>query len=143
MKIYKEEIFGPVLSMMTTETYEDALKLVNDHELGNGAAVFTKVETFAKHFTENAKIGMIGVNVPIPVPVAYHSFEWMETLIVWRPFNARSRRCAILTKLKTATVTWVEDNAGPEFTIPVFILIKLKVKLNERNKYKNISEKNT
>jgi malonate-semialdehyde dehydrogenase (acetylating)/methylmalonate-semialdehyde dehydrogenase len=61
MKIYKEEIFGPVLSMMTTDTYEEALKLVNDHELGNGAAVFTKSGMIAKHFTENAKIGMIGV----------------------------------------------------------------------------------
>ena len=81
MKIYKEEIFGPVLSMMTTETYEEALNLVNEHELGNGAAVFTKSGNIAKHFTENAKIGMIGVNVPIPVPVAYHSFGgWKRSL---------------------------------------------------------------
>ena len=119
MKIYKEEIFGPVLSMMTTEKYEDALKLVNDHELGNGAAVFTRSGNIAKHFTENAKIGMIGVNVPIPVPVAYLSFGgWKRSLFgdhaIHGPDGVR-----FYTKLKTATVTWVEDNAGPEFTIPV------------------------
>ena len=119
MKIYKEEIFGPVLSMMTTKKYEDALKLVNDHELGNGAAVFTKSGNIAKHFTENAKIGMIGVNVPIPVPVAYHSFGgWKRSLFgdhsIHGPDGVR-----FYTKLKTATITWNEDNAGPEFTIPV------------------------
>ena len=119
MRIYKEEIFGPVLSMMTTETYEDALKLVNDHELGNGAAVFTKSGNIAKHFTENAKIGMIGVNVPIPVPVAYHSFGgWKRSLFGDHSMHG-PEGIRFYTKLKTATVTWVEDNAGPEFTIPV------------------------
>ena len=119
MKIYKEEIFGPVLSMMKTETYEEALNLVNDHELGNGAAVFTKSGNIAKHFTENAKIGMIGVNVPIPVPVAYHSFGgWKRSLFgdhsIHGPDGVR-----FYTKLKTTTVTWSDDDAGPEFTIPV------------------------
>ena len=119
MRIYKEEIFGPVLSMMTTETYEDALKLVNDHELGNGAAVFTKSGNIAKHFTENAKIGMIGVNVPIPVPVAYHSFGgWKRSLFGDHSMHG-PEGIRFYTRLKTATVTWVEDNAGPEFTIPV------------------------
>ncbi len=119
MKIYKEEIFGPVLSMMKTETYEEALNLVNDHELGNGAAVFTKSGNIAKHFTENAKIGMIGVNVPIPVPVSYHSFGgWKRSLFgdhsIHGPDGVR-----FYTKLKTTTVTWSDDDAGPEFTIPV------------------------
>ena len=119
MKIYKEEIFGPVLSMMTTDTYEDALKLVNDHELGNGAAVFTKSGMIAKHFTENAKIGMIGVNVPIPVPVAYHSFGgWKRSLFGDHSMHG-PEGVRFYTKLKTATVTWSEDNSGPEFTIPV------------------------
>jgi len=118
-KIYKEEIFGPVLSMMTTDTYEEALKLVNDHELGNGAAVFTKSGMIAKHFTENAKIGMIGVNVPIPVPVAYHSFGgWKRSLFGDHSMHG-PEGVRFYTKLKTATVTWSEDNSGPEFTIPV------------------------
>ena len=119
MKIMNEEIFGPVLSMMKTETYEEALNLVNDHELGNGAAVSTKSGNIAKHFTENAKIGMIGVNVPIPVPVAYHSFGgWKRSLFgdhsIHGPDGVR-----FYTKLKTTTVTWSDDDAGPEFTIPV------------------------
>ena len=119
MKIYKEEIFGPVLSMVTTDTYEEALNLVNDHELGNGAAVFTKSGNIAKHFTENAKNGMIGVNVPIPVPVAYHSFGgWKRSLFGDHSMHG-PEGVRFYTKLKTATVTWVEDNAGPEFTIPV------------------------
>ncbi len=119
MKIYKEEIFGPVLSIMTTEKYEDALKLVNDHELGNGAAVFTRSGNIAKHFTENAKIGMIGVNLPIPVPVAYHSFGgWKRSLFGDHSMHG-PEGVRFYTKLKTASVTWVEDNAGPEFTIPV------------------------
>ena len=119
MKIYKEEIFGPVLSMMTTDSYEDALKLVNDHELGNGAAVFTKSGMIAKHFTENAKIGMIGVNVPIPVPVAYHSFGgWKRSLFGDHSMHG-PEGVRFYTKLKTATVTWSEDDKGPEFTIPV------------------------
>ena len=119
MKIYKEEIFGPVLSMMTTDTYEEALKLVNDHELGNGAAVFTKSGMIAKHFTENAKIGMIGVNVPIPVPVAYHSFGgWKRSLFGDHSMHG-PEGVRFYSKLKTATVTWSEDDNGPEFTIQV------------------------
>ncbi len=119
MKIYKEEIFGPVLSMMKTETYEEALNLVNDHELGNGAAVFTKSGNIAKHFTENAKIGMIGVNVPIPVPVAYHSFGgWKRSLFGDHSIHGPDG-VKFYTKLKTTTVTWSDDDAGPEFTIPV------------------------
>ena len=97
----------------------EALNLVNDHELGNGAAVFTKSGNIAKHFTENAKIGMIGVNVPIPVPVAYHSFGgWKRSLFGDHSMHG-PEGVRFYTKLKTATVTWVEDNAGPEFTIPV------------------------
>ena len=99
--------------------YKTALKLVNDHELGNGAAVFTKSGMIAKHFTENAKIGMIGVNVPIPVPVAYHSFGgWKRSLFGDHAMHG-PEGIRFYTKLKTATVTWSEDNSGPEFTIPV------------------------
>ena len=119
MKIYKEEIFGPVLSMMTTETYEEALNLVNDHELGNGAAVFTKSGNIAKHFTENAKIGMIGVNVPIPVPVAYHSFGgWKRSLFGDHSMHG-PEGVRFYTKLKTVTSRWPKSiKSGPEFVLP-------------------------
>jgi malonate-semialdehyde dehydrogenase (acetylating) / methylmalonate-semialdehyde dehydrogenase len=119
MTICKEEIFGPVLSIVNVEKYNEALKLVDDHELGNGAAIFTKSGNIAKHFTENAQAGMIGVNVPIPVPVAYHSFGgWKKSLYGDHAMHG-PEGVRFYTKLKTATITWVEDNAGPEFTLPV------------------------
>jgi malonate-semialdehyde dehydrogenase (acetylating) / methylmalonate-semialdehyde dehydrogenase len=119
MAIYKEEIFGPVLSIVNVEKYNEALKLVDDHELGNGAAIFTKSGNIAKHFTENAQAGMVGVNVPIPVPVAYHSFGgWKKSLYGDHAMHG-PEGVRFYTKLKTATITWVEDNAGPEFTLPV------------------------
>ncbi|MFC1665630.1 CoA-acylating methylmalonate-semialdehyde dehydrogenase, partial [Pseudomonadota bacterium] len=74
MKIYQEEIFGPVLSIVRVDDYDEAVKLVNDHEYGNGVAIFTRDGDCARDFTSRAKIGMVGVNVPIPVPVAYYSF---------------------------------------------------------------------
>ncbi|HEX9703006.1 MAG TPA: CoA-acylating methylmalonate-semialdehyde dehydrogenase, partial [Rhodospirillales bacterium] len=74
MSIYKEEIFGPVLSVVRAKDYEDAVKMVNDHEYGNGTAIFTRDGDAARDFASRARIGMIGVNLPIPVPVAYHSF---------------------------------------------------------------------
>ena len=83
MKIYKEEIFGPVLSVVRTKNYEDAIKLVNDHEFGNGTSIYTSDGEIARHFTANIKIGMVGVNVPIPVPMAFHSFGGLEKLVIW------------------------------------------------------------
>src|SRR5204863_8281959 len=73
MRIYKEEIFGPVLSVVRAPDFEDAVKLVNDHEYGNGVAIFTRDGDAAREFTQRIQIGMAGVNVPIPVPVAFHS----------------------------------------------------------------------
>ena len=81
MSIYKDEIFGPVLSVVRARSYEEAVGLVNDHEYGNGAAIFTRDVDAARDFWARARIGMAGVNVPIPVPVAYHSFGgWKRSL---------------------------------------------------------------
>ncbi|MCB1815277.1 MAG: CoA-acylating methylmalonate-semialdehyde dehydrogenase, partial [Candidatus Competibacteraceae bacterium] len=74
MRIYREEIFGPVLSLVRAQNFEEALQLCSDHEYGNGAAIFTRDGDAAREFSNRAQIGMVGVNVPIPVPVAYHSF---------------------------------------------------------------------
>ena len=74
MKIYKEEIFGPVLSVVRVKNFDEALKLVNDHEFGNGVSIFTRDGDTSRTFSNKAKIGMVGINIPIPVPVAYHSF---------------------------------------------------------------------
>ena len=81
MKIYKEEIFGPVLSVVRAKNFEEALKLVNDHEFGNGVSIFTRDGDVGRAFTNQAKIGMVGVNIPIPVPMAFHSFGgWKRSL---------------------------------------------------------------
>jgi malonate-semialdehyde dehydrogenase (acetylating) / methylmalonate-semialdehyde dehydrogenase len=81
MSVYRDEIFGPVLSVVRTETYDDAVRLVNDNPWGNGAAIFTRDGGAAREFQLDAEAGMVGVNVPIPVPVAYHSFGgWKSSL---------------------------------------------------------------
>lgn len=120
MSIYKDEIFGPVLSVVRVNTYEEALQLVNDHEFGNGAAIFTRDGDTARDFSTRARIGMIGVNVPIPVPTAYHSFGgWKRSLFgdhhMHGPEGVR-----FFTRLKTVTQRWPSGiKEGAEFSIPV------------------------
>ena len=81
MDVYKDEIFGPVLSVVRVDTYDEALKLVNDNPYGNGTAIFTRDGGAARQFQFDVKVGMVGINVPIPVPVAYHSFGgWKASL---------------------------------------------------------------
>ena len=81
MRIYREEIFGPVLSVVRVPNFDEALRLVNDHEYGNGTAIFTRDGDAARAFTSGVKVGMVGVNVPIPVPMAFHSFGgWKRSL---------------------------------------------------------------
>jgi malonate-semialdehyde dehydrogenase (acetylating)/methylmalonate-semialdehyde dehydrogenase len=119
MKIYKEEIFGPVLSVVRVPAFEDALKLVNDHEFGNGTAIFTRDGDAAREFASKAKIGMVGVNIPIPVPLAFHSFGgWKKSLFgdihMHGPEGVR-----FYTKLKTVTSRWPTGiRAGAEFIMP-------------------------
>src|SRR4029450_11175285 len=74
MRTYKEEIFGPVLQMVRAPNFEEALKLPSQHEYGNGVAIFTRNGHAAREFTARGNVGMVGINVPIPVPVSYHSF---------------------------------------------------------------------
>lgn len=81
MRIYKEEIFGPVLSVVRAKTYAEAVDLINGHEYANGTAVFTRDAGVARHFAQNIQVGMVGINVPIPVPMAFHSFGgWKRSL---------------------------------------------------------------
>lgn len=119
MRIYQEEIFGPVLSVVRTETFEDALGLVNDHEFGNGTAIFTRNGDAAQNFMSRVRAGMVGVNVPIPVPMAFHSFGgWKRSLFgdhhIHGPEGVR-----FYTRLKTATLRWptgIRSNA--DFIMP-------------------------
>jgi malonate-semialdehyde dehydrogenase (acetylating)/methylmalonate-semialdehyde dehydrogenase len=119
MKIYKEEIFGPVLSIVRAKNYEDAIRLPTEHEYGNGTAIFTRDGDAARDFVARVQVGMVGVNVPIPVPIAYHTFGgWKRSgfgdLNQHGPDSIR-----FYTKTKTVTSRWpsgVKD--GAEFVIP-------------------------
>jgi malonate-semialdehyde dehydrogenase (acetylating)/methylmalonate-semialdehyde dehydrogenase len=119
MTIYKEEIFGPVLSMVRVPDFETAAHLVNAHEYGNGTAIFTRDGDAAREFANRIQIGMVGINVPIPVPMAFHSFGgWKRSLFgdmsVHGPEGVR-----FYTKLKTVTARWPTGiRAGAEFVMP-------------------------
>ncbi|WAC28439.1 CoA-acylating methylmalonate-semialdehyde dehydrogenase [Ancylobacter sp. SL191] len=119
MKIYKEEIFGPVLSVVRVDRYDEALKLVNDHEYGNGAAIFTRDGDSARAFDRDAKAGMIGINVPIPVPVAFHSFGgWKRSIFGDRNVYGMEG-VGFYTKMKTTTARWPTGiREGAQFVIP-------------------------
>lgn len=120
MSIYTDEIFGPVLSMVRAETLEEAVKLPTEHEYGNGVAIFTANGGAARDFATQVNVGMIGINVPIPVPIAYHTFGgWKASgfgdLNQHGPDSFR-----FYTKTKTVTSRWPDDsNAGPQFSMPV------------------------
>jgi len=120
MRIYREEIFGPVLSVVRVSNFDEALQLVNDHEYGNGTAIFTRDGDAARAFTNGVKVGMVGVNVPIPVPMAFHSFGgWKRSLFgdhyVHGPEGVR-----FYTRLKTITARWPKGiREGADFKMPV------------------------
>ncbi|GGA74745.1 methylmalonate-semialdehyde dehydrogenase (acylating) [Nitratireductor aestuarii] len=119
MRIYKEEIFGPVLSVVRAENYEEALRLPTEHEYGNGVAIFTRDGDTARDFTSRVDVGMVGVNVPIPVPIAYYTFGgWKASgfgdLNQHGPDSIR-----FYTKTKTVTSRWPSGiRSGAEFSIP-------------------------
>ena len=119
MTIYKEEIFGPVLSIVRTKNYEEALNLVNNHAFGNGTSIYTSDGEVSRHFTTNCKIGMVGVNVPIPVPMAFHSFGgWKQSLFGDHAMHG-TEGVNFYTKLKTVTSRWPKSiQKGPEFIMP-------------------------
>jgi malonate-semialdehyde dehydrogenase (acetylating)/methylmalonate-semialdehyde dehydrogenase len=119
MRIYKEEIFGPVLSVVRAPDYQTAVNLVNGHEFGNGTAIFTRDGDAAREFASKINIGMVGINVPIPVPVAYHSFGgWKRSLFgdhhMHGPEGVR-----FYTKQKMVTSRWPTGiRAGAEYVMP-------------------------
>jgi malonate-semialdehyde dehydrogenase (acetylating) / methylmalonate-semialdehyde dehydrogenase len=106
MKIYREEIFGPVLSVLRVASFADALRLVNDHEFGNGTAIFTRDGDTARAFASQVKAGMVGINVPIPVPMAFHSFGgWKRSL--FGDHNVHGMEgVRFYTHVKTVTARW-------------------------------------
>jgi malonate-semialdehyde dehydrogenase (acetylating)/methylmalonate-semialdehyde dehydrogenase len=119
MSIYREEIFGPVLSVVRARSYDEAAHMINVHEYGNGTAIFTRDGNAARAFADRIEVGMVGVNVPIPVPVAYHSFGgWKRSIFgdhaIYGPEGVRFN-----TRLKTVTTRWPEDiGQGAVYTFP-------------------------
>ena len=119
MKIYKEEIFGPVLSVVRAHDFEEAVRLPSEHEYGNGVAIFTRDGDAAREFASKVNVGMVGINVPIPVPVAYYTFGgWKRSgfgdLNQYGPDSVR-----FYTKTKTVTSRWPSGvKEGAEFAMP-------------------------
>jgi malonate-semialdehyde dehydrogenase (acetylating)/methylmalonate-semialdehyde dehydrogenase len=119
MRVYQEEIFGPVLTMIRVDTFDEAITLVNDHEYGNGTSIYTRDGDAAREFANGIEVGMVGINVPIPVPLAFHSFGgWKRSL-----FGAMSiygmEGVRFYTRLKTITSRWPTGiRAGADFSMP-------------------------
>ena len=124
MKIYREEIFGPVLVVVRVATLADAVQLINSHEFANGTAVFTRDGGAARAFVQQIEVGMVGVNVPIPVPMAFMSFGgWRRSSFADHAMHGMEG-IRFYTRLKTVTSRWPDspdDGAGggaAEFVMP-------------------------
>lgn len=120
MTSYKEEIFGPVLQVIRVKTMQEAMDLINQHEYGNGTCIYTRDGEAARYFSDNILVGMVGINIPLPVPVAYHSFGgWKRSLFgdlyAYGPDGAR-----FYTRRKTITQRWPSANIreGAQFSMP-------------------------
>jgi malonate-semialdehyde dehydrogenase (acetylating)/methylmalonate-semialdehyde dehydrogenase len=119
MKIYKEEIFGPVLSVVRAETFEEAAKLPTEHEFGNGVAIFTRDGDAARDFAAKVQVGMVGINVPIPVPLAFHTFGGWKKSAFGDTNQHGPEGVKFYTKIKTVTARWPTGiRSGAEFNIP-------------------------
>jgi malonate-semialdehyde dehydrogenase (acetylating)/methylmalonate-semialdehyde dehydrogenase len=119
MRIYKEEIFGPVLSVVRAKNFEEALSLVNEHEFGNGVAIFTRDGDSGRTFASKVQVGMVGINIPIPVPMAFHSFGgWKRSLFGDQHMHG-PEGVRFYTKLKTVTSRWPSGfRSDLEFVMP-------------------------
>jgi malonate-semialdehyde dehydrogenase (acetylating)/methylmalonate-semialdehyde dehydrogenase len=119
MRTYQEEIFGPVLQIVRAESFEEALELPSEHQYGNGVAIFTRNGRAAREFASRVQVGMVGINVPIPVPVAYHTFGGWKRSAFGDANQHGMEGVRFYTKVKTITARWpegaVEDSA---FVIP-------------------------
>jgi len=121
MKIYREEIFGPVLTMVRVPDFAAALELVNAHEFGNGAACYTTDGGTAREFARRVNAGMVGINVPIPVPMAFHSFGGWKRSMFGDHHAYGEEAVRFYTRYKSVMQRWPDpaSSKGPEFTMPV------------------------
>jgi malonate-semialdehyde dehydrogenase (acetylating)/methylmalonate-semialdehyde dehydrogenase len=121
MTIYREEIFGPVLTMVRVPDFAAALELVNAHEYGNGVACFTSDGGTAREFSRRVQAGMVGINVPIPVPMAFHSFGGWKRSLFGDHHAYGEEAVRFYTRYKSVMQRWPDpvSSKGPEFTMPV------------------------
>src|SRR6266568_7064644 len=120
MRIYKEEIFGPVLSVVRAKNFDEAVALPSDHEYGNGVAIFTRNGDVARNFTHKVNCGMVGINVPIPVPLSFHSFGGWKHSIFGDMNQHGPEGVRFYTRIKTVTSRWREGvNPGANFGMPL------------------------
>jgi malonate-semialdehyde dehydrogenase (acetylating)/methylmalonate-semialdehyde dehydrogenase len=120
MRIYREEIFGPVLGCVRAKDFAEAVQLVNAHEFGNGAAVFTSDGNVAREFARRVQIGMVGVNVPIPVPMAWHGFGGWKKSLFGDMHAYGEEGVRFYTKQKSVMQRWSASTPkGAEFAMPV------------------------
>jgi len=112
MSIYKEEIFGPVLSVLRVNTYDEALALVNNHEYGNGTAIFTNDGGAARRYQNEVEVGMVGINVPIPVPMAYYSFGGWKNSLFGDSHAHGTEGVHFFTRGKVVTSRWLDPSHG-------------------------------
>jgi len=119
MRTYQEEIFGPVLQIVRAETFEEALALPSNHQYGNGVAIFTRNGRAAREFAARVNVGMVGINVPIPVPVAYHTFGGWKRSAFGDTNQHGVEGVKFYTKVKTVTARWPEGmQEDSAFVIP-------------------------
>jgi malonate-semialdehyde dehydrogenase (acetylating)/methylmalonate-semialdehyde dehydrogenase len=112
MSIYKEEIFGPVLSVIRVKSYDEALELVNNHEYGNGTAIFTNDGGAARRYQNEVEVGMVGINVPIPVPMAYYSFGGWKNSLFGDSRAHGTEGVHFFTRGKVVTSRWLDPSHG-------------------------------
>jgi malonate-semialdehyde dehydrogenase (acetylating)/methylmalonate-semialdehyde dehydrogenase len=119
MQSYQEEIFGPVLQIMRVGSFEEGAALATDHPYGNGTAIFTKNGAAARTFADKVEVGMVGINVPIPVPLAFHSFGGWKDSAFGDHNQYGMEGLRFYTKVKTVTARWLDSGVDAEFTMPV------------------------
>jgi len=120
MKIYQEEIFGPVLCVVRVDTFAEAVELTNAHPMGNGAACFTRDGRTAREFARRIQVGMVGINVPIPVPMAWHSFGGWKQSLFGDHHSYGEEGVRFYTRYKSVMQRWPDSGSkGPEFVMPV------------------------
>jgi malonate-semialdehyde dehydrogenase (acetylating)/methylmalonate-semialdehyde dehydrogenase len=112
MTIYTEEIFGPVLSVVRVKSYDEGLKLINDHPYGNGTAIFTNDGGAGRRFQNEVEVGMVGINVPIPVPMAYYSFGGWKNSLFGDTHAHGMEGIHFFTRGKVVTSRWLDPSHG-------------------------------